>query len=54
MADDKPGKFKGLETMVTGKVHINDVVEKGFDELVKNRDGHVKILVTPDRNNVRG
>lgn len=35
--------------MVTSKIYIDDVVEKGFDELVTNRDHHVKILVTPDR-----
>jgi (R,R)-butanediol dehydrogenase/meso-butanediol dehydrogenase/diacetyl reductase len=46
------GKFKGLETMVTSKIHIDDIVQKGFNELVANRDQHVKILVTPDRSKV--
>ncbi|KAJ4392613.1 hypothetical protein N0V91_011345 [Didymella pomorum] len=41
------GRFKNLETMVTSKIHIDDIVSKGFDELVKNRDQHVKILVGP-------
>jgi hypothetical protein len=36
-----------LETMVTSKIHIDDIVSKGFDELVANRDQHVKILVSP-------
>ncbi|KAF2624624.1 L-iditol 2-dehydrogenase [Macroventuria anomochaeta] len=43
------GRFKGLETMITSKIHIDDIVEKGFDESVANRDQHVKILVTPHK-----
>lgn len=34
--------------MITSKVHVDDIVSKGFDELVKNKDEHVKILVTTD------
>ncbi|PYH49503.1 uncharacterized protein BP01DRAFT_420446 [Aspergillus saccharolyticus JOP 1030-1] len=33
------------EKMVTAKVKLNDVVEKGFEELVRHRDKHCKILV---------
>lgn len=47
------GRFEGLETMVTSKIHIDDIMSKGFDELITNRDQHVKILVTPDRGNIR-
>ncbi|KAF9697630.1 hypothetical protein EKO04_004501 [Ascochyta lentis] len=43
------GKFQGIESMVSSKIHINDIVEKGFDELITNKDQHVKILVTPDK-----
>ncbi|KAF2494396.1 threonine dehydrogenase [Lophium mytilinum] len=46
------GKFKGVETMVTSRIHLDDVPEKGFAELIKNKDDHIKILVTPNRNNL--
>ncbi|KAF3031487.1 hypothetical protein E8E12_000429 [Didymella heteroderae] len=41
------GRFNNLETMVTSKIYIDDIVTKGFDELVAKRDQHVKILVSP-------
>ena len=28
---------------------MNDVVEKGFKELVNNKDKHIKILVSPKK-----
>ncbi|KAF2009676.1 threonine dehydrogenase [Aaosphaeria arxii CBS 175.79] len=40
------GKFKGVEKMVTSRIHIDDISTKGFDELVANKDKHIKILVT--------
>ncbi|KAH7127190.1 chaperonin 10-like protein [Dendryphion nanum] len=40
------GKFKGLENMVTSQIHVDDIVEKGFEELVHNKDQHIKIMVT--------
>lgn len=43
------GKFKGLERMVTSRIHLDDISKKGFDELVTNKDEHIKILVTPHR-----
>lgn len=46
------GKFKGLESMITSKIHIDDIVEKGFDELITNKDQHIKILVTPNRSRI--
>lgn len=49
VADDSQGRFKGLETMITSKIHIDDIVSKGFDELVSNKDQHIKILVTTDK-----
>jgi (R,R)-butanediol dehydrogenase/meso-butanediol dehydrogenase/diacetyl reductase len=33
--------------MVTGRIRIDDIVEKGFEELVNNKDKHIKILVSP-------
>ena len=44
-----PGKFKGFEKLVTARIALEDVVEKGFEELVNYKDDHVKILVTPKR-----
>jgi hypothetical protein len=35
--------------MVTGRILIEDVVTKGIDELINNKDDHVKILVTPKK-----
>jgi (R,R)-butanediol dehydrogenase/meso-butanediol dehydrogenase/diacetyl reductase len=34
--------------MITKEVQLEDVVEEGFEELVKNKDKHIKILVTPE------
>jgi hypothetical protein len=33
--------------MVTSRIALEDVVHKSFDELVSNKDDHIKILVTP-------
>ncbi|OAP65067.1 chlorophyll synthesis pathway protein BchC [Fonsecaea erecta] len=41
------GKFKGFEKLVTARIALDDVVAKGFEELVNNKDDHVKIMVTP-------
>ncbi|KAJ4298879.1 hypothetical protein N0V90_004122 [Kalmusia sp. IMI 367209] len=41
------GKFDGIESMVTSRIHIDNIVEKGFEELVRNKDQHIKIMVTP-------
>ncbi|EXJ79935.1 hypothetical protein A1O3_08220 [Capronia epimyces CBS 606.96] len=41
------GKFKGAEQMITSRILLDDVVTKGFEELVNHKDDHVKILVTP-------
>jgi hypothetical protein len=35
--------------MVTGRISIEDVVTMGIDELINNKDDHVKILVTPKK-----
>ncbi|KAK3724066.1 hypothetical protein LTR37_001188 [Vermiconidia calcicola] len=41
------GKLAGYEKMVTGRIGVDDIVEKGFEELVNNKDKHIKILVSP-------
>ena len=41
------GKFAGAEKMITSRISIDDIAEKGFDELVTKKDVHVKILATP-------
>ncbi|CZR51687.1 related to threonine dehydrogenase and related Zn-dependent dehydrogenases [Phialocephala subalpina] len=43
------GAFSGIEKFVTSRVLLEDVVEKGLEELVRNKDHHVKILITPKR-----
>ena len=39
--------------MVTGRIALEDVIEKGFEEIIKNKDFHVKILVTPKLDNLK-
>lgn len=39
--------------MVTSRIHIDDIIEKGFNELMTNKDQHIKILVTPDSSKVK-
>ncbi|KAK4934303.1 hypothetical protein LTR10_024388 [Elasticomyces elasticus] len=41
------GRFKGYDKMVTSRIPLEDVVAKGFEELVNNRDEHIKILISP-------
>lgn len=38
------GKFEGVERMITRRVTLDNVVDKGFKELVENPDEHIKIL----------
>lgn len=33
--------------MVTSRIHIDDVVEDGFHQLLNNKDEHIKILISP-------
>jgi len=50
--------FKGLaalmakgvikaENLITGKIELKDIMEKGFLELINNKDENIKILVRP-------
>jgi len=41
------GAFKGAEKMVTDRISLDDIKEKGFEALAEGLDHHIKILVTP-------
>ncbi|KAL1642111.1 hypothetical protein SLS58_005702 [Diplodia intermedia] len=41
-------RFKGVDCMVTARISLEDVVQKGFEELQKPDNAHQKILVTPN------
>ncbi|ODQ66095.1 GroES-like protein [Nadsonia fulvescens var. elongata DSM 6958] len=47
LGDGRLDKTK-IRNMITGKVHLNDVIEGGFDQLINNKDKHIKILATPN------
>jgi (R,R)-butanediol dehydrogenase / meso-butanediol dehydrogenase / diacetyl reductase len=38
------GRIKA-EPLITGKIKLDDIVENGFEELLKNRESNIKILV---------
>ena len=33
--------------MITARIALDDLVGKGFDELINKKDEHVKIVATP-------
>ncbi|KAK7214217.1 hypothetical protein V2G26_021395 [Clonostachys chloroleuca] len=41
------GQFNGAEKMVTGRISLQEVVQKGFEHLVHQKDKHMKIAVSP-------
>jgi len=41
------GRIVG-EPLITGKIRLQDLVEKGFEELVAHKESNIKILVSPD------
>ncbi|KAH7038836.1 chaperonin 10-like protein [Macrophomina phaseolina] len=41
------GRFTGVDSMVTARLSLEDVVEKGFDALTNPENTHVKILISP-------
>lgn len=41
------GKITGYERMITSRVPLAQVVDKGFEELANRKDDHVKILISP-------
>lgn len=40
------GRLKA-EPLITGKIKIDDIVEKGFEELVNRKEENIKIIVSP-------
>jgi len=40
------GRIKA-ESLITGKIKLDDIVDKGFEELLTNRESNIKILVEP-------
>ncbi|KAL5334450.1 chaperonin 10-like protein [Aspergillus crustosus] len=40
------GQFSGVEKMITKRLALEDIVEDGFEELIKPND-HIKMLATP-------
>jgi (R,R)-butanediol dehydrogenase/meso-butanediol dehydrogenase/diacetyl reductase len=40
------GRIKA-EPLITGKIKLDDIIEKGFDELLTNRESNIKIIVEP-------
>ncbi|RDW79973.1 threonine dehydrogenase [Coleophoma cylindrospora] len=45
----RAGAFQSIEQLVTSRILLKDVVEKGFEQLLSNTDDHIKILVSPKR-----
>ena len=41
------GRIAG-ESLISGRIRLDDIIEKGFEELIKNKESNVKILVSPD------
>jgi (R,R)-butanediol dehydrogenase / meso-butanediol dehydrogenase / diacetyl reductase len=41
------GQLKA-EPLITGRIKLDDIVEKGFEELVNNKDANIKIIVSPN------
>lgn len=41
------GHFAGVEKMITSRILLQDLPGRGFEELINNKDNHVKILATP-------
>lgn len=41
------GRIVG-EPLITGKIKLDDIVEKGFEELIAHKESNIKILVSPD------
>jgi len=35
------------DVMITGKIKVDDIIEKGFEELINNKDENIKIIVSP-------
>lgn len=40
-------KFAGAESMISARIGLDDLVERGFKELLRHKEKYSKILVTP-------
>ncbi|KPI35948.1 putative diacetyl [(R)-acetoin forming] 2 [Cyphellophora attinorum] len=47
VADFCAGRYESLESMVTARIGLDDVVEEGFNQLIRPDNTHIKILVRP-------
>lgn len=43
------GKFDGVGAMITSRILIEDLAERGLEELIHRKDFHVKVLATPKK-----
>jgi hypothetical protein len=41
------GKFVGIEDMITDRIKLDEVVVKGFENLVQGDPSSIKVLVSP-------
>jgi threonine dehydrogenase-like Zn-dependent dehydrogenase len=44
--DFAAGKFAGAEQLITRRLPVEQLAEHGLDELIRNKDDHVKIVAT--------
>ena len=44
--DFSAGRFAGVGALITRRLPVEDLAEKGLEELVKNKDDHVKIVAS--------
>jgi (R,R)-butanediol dehydrogenase/meso-butanediol dehydrogenase/diacetyl reductase len=35
------------DMMITGRIKLEDIIKKGFEELINNKDKNIKIIVSP-------
>jgi hypothetical protein len=47
IADRVVESLPGYEQMVTSRISLEDLVKLGFEELINNKDDHIKILISP-------
>lgn len=45
-ANYETGRFAGVERMITRRIALEELVEKGFKTLLQNPDEHIKIVAT--------
>lgn len=43
----RDGRLKA-KPMITGRIKLDDIVEKGFKELIEHKDENIKIIISPD------